>query len=145
MKRRRLTIEAMVAATAAIIALALGGCGGPMRPEELARSVDTLSSSAAEGSLIAHDVARGRTKTTFVRARTRELGEAVDHEAEKLSDATARAGIGSEKAAAVQLADEISQALVQIQTSPADRATARSAGQELDHLSKRAEELSKSL
>ena len=37
----------------AAAALVLAGCGGPMRPEELARSVDTLSSAAAEGQLLA--------------------------------------------------------------------------------------------
>src|SRR5439155_19472660 len=135
----------MAAVSAAAIALALGACGGPMQPEELARSVDTLSSSAAEGGLIARDVARDRTKTTFARVRARELGGVVDHEAEKLSDATPQQGIGDEKLAAVQLAEAISQALGKIQISPADRDIAREAERRLDDLNKRGEALSKSL
>ena len=116
-----------------------------MQPEELARSVDTLSSSAAEGGLIARDVARDRTKTTFARVRARELGGVVDHEAEKLSDATPQQGIGDEKLAAVQLAEAISQALGKIQISPADRVIARQAERRLDDLNKHGEALSKSL
>jgi hypothetical protein len=116
-----------------------------MRPEELARSVDTLTSAAAEGALVARDAARDRTKTTFVRARARELGESVDHEAEKLSDATPREGIADKKTAAVNLAKAISEALGEIQISPDDHDAAREAGGKLDHLSKRAEKLSKSL
>jgi hypothetical protein len=78
----------LAAAFAAAVVFSLSGCGGPMQPEELGRSVDTLSSSASEGALIARDLARNRTKNTFARVRMRELGETVDHEAEKLSDAT---------------------------------------------------------
>ena len=133
----------MAAAIAA--AIALSACGGPMRPEELARSVDTLASAAAEGALVARDVARDRTKTTFARVRARELGETVDHEAEKLSDATPQEQIADEKATAVKLATAISEVLGDIQTSPADRDAAREAGGKLDDLNRRAEELSKSL
>jgi hypothetical protein len=133
----------MAAAIAA--AIALSACGGPMRPEELARSVDTLASAASEGALIARDIARDRTKTTFARVRARELGETVDHEAEKLSDATPQQQIADEKAAAVNLATAISEALGDIQTSPADRDAAREAAGKLDDLNRRAEELSKGL
>jgi hypothetical protein len=116
-----------------------------MRPEELARSVDTLASAAAEGGLIAADVARHRTKRTFVRVRTRELGETVDHEVEKLSDAKAREGIADEKLAAVELAERISELLGQIQASPDNGDVAAEAKRKLDDLSRRAGELSKSL
>jgi hypothetical protein len=135
----------MAVAIAAAIAFSLSACGGDMRPEELARSVDTLTSSAAEGALVADGVARDRTKTTFVRARARELGETVDHEAEKLSDATPQDRITGKQAEAVNLAKEISEQLGDIQISPADQTVAREARQKLDDLSKRADELSKSL
>jgi hypothetical protein len=134
---------AVIAAVAA--ASFLWGCGGPMRPDELGRSIDTLTSSAAEGSLIARDVARHRTKRTFVRARARELGETVDHEAEKLSDATAREAIAKDKNAAVSLAERISEALGQLQVSPADSSTAAEVKRKLDDLSKQGDELSKGL
>ena len=69
-----------------------------MQPEELAASVDTLSSSAAEGELLAGDVAEDRTKATFARVHARDLGNVVDHEAEKLADATPQPGIADENA-----------------------------------------------
>ena len=66
------------------------GCGGPMEPQELARSVQTLESSAAEGALLGE---RGGTRPNqdHVRAgRTRATwATTVDHEAEKLADADA--------------------------------------------------------
>jgi hypothetical protein len=135
----------LAAALAAAAVFALSGCGGPMRPEELARSVDTLSSSAAEGALIARDVARDRTKNTFARARMRELGETVDHEAEKLSDATPQEAISGKKTEAVKLAEDISDALGTVQVSVDNRDRARQAAADLDDLSGRAQDLSKSL
>ena len=116
-----------------------------MRPDELGRSVDNLTSSAAEGSLIARDVARHRTKRTFVRARSRELVETVDHEAEKLSDATARESITKDKNIALSLADQISAALGQLQTSPDDGKVAAQVKRKLDDLTKQGDSLSKGL
>lgn len=135
----------VTAAFAAVAVFPLSGCGGAMRPEELARSVDTLASSAAEGALVARDLARDRTKNTFVRARMRELGETVDHEAEKLSDATAQDAISGKKTEAVKLAEDISNALGEVQVSIENRDRATKAAGDLDDLSKRAEELSKGL
>src|SRR5215213_9018486 len=86
----------LVALCGAVV-LATPGCGGPMQPQELARSVQTLESSAAEGALLANGVARDRTKATFVRAHSRDLGETVDHEAEKLADADANGEVAVRK------------------------------------------------
>jgi len=119
----------------------LAGCGGAMRPEELARSIETLASAAAEGALVADGAAEDRTKNTFVRSHSRELGEAVEHEAEKLSDASATGEVAADKADAVDLADRISAALGQLQTAPDDRAAAHRAGQALRRLADEATRL----
>jgi hypothetical protein len=129
----------------AVAIVTLGACGGPMTPGELARSVDTVTSAASEGRLIANDVARDRTKTTFVRARARELGETVDHEAEKLSDATPQAKIAKERLEAIDLAERVGEAVGQIEISPDNSATAIAAARKLDSLAKRGEQLSKGL
>jgi hypothetical protein len=129
----------------AAAALALAACGGPMRPEELARSIDTLSSTAAEGQLLSQDVARDRTKATFARAHARELADVADHEAEKLADATPSEGIGVEQARAIELANEIGQALGRVRVSPGDEMAGRIAARELKELAARAKRLSKSL
>jgi ABC-type branched-subunit amino acid transport system substrate-binding protein len=127
------------------VLLAATGCGGPMQPQELARSVQTLESAAAEGALLAHDVARDRTKATFVRAHSRDLGETVDHEAEKLSDADAGGVVALRKSQAVDLADRISQALGTLQVSPGSRSEGATAERELRRTARRAAEISDSL
>jgi hypothetical protein len=138
----RLAIGMTVAAAAV---LALGACGGPMRQEELARSIDTLSSTAAEGQLLAQDVARNRTKATFARVHARELADVADHEAEKLADATPSEGIGAELARAVRLAEDIGQPLGQIRIFPGDENAGRIAARQLEALAARATRLSDSL
>jgi len=127
-----------------VVAALVAGCGGAMRADELGRSVETLASSAAEGALLAQGAADDRTKTTFVRAHARELGETVEHEAEKLSDATAHGAVATDKARAVELADRISQQLSQLQTAPDDRAGARRAETKLRTLADAATRLSES-
>src|SRR5215207_7065427 len=123
------------------------GCGGPMQPEELARSIQTLESTAAEGALLADDVARDRTKATFVRAHARELGETVDHEAEKLNDAQAEpeGGVAPAKVRAIELADRISAALGRIQIASGSETEGRSAEEALSRLSDQAGELAEGL
>jgi hypothetical protein len=139
---RKVLLGALIAAAAAVCAT---GCGGPMEPQELARSIQTLESSAADGALTANGVARNRTKATFVRAHSRELGEVVNHEAEKLSDATAHGEVALRKSQAVDLASKISQSLSQLQVSPGDEAGARTAERQLRSQAKRASKLADSL
>jgi hypothetical protein len=134
-----------VAGMALAGALWVSGCGGPMQPEELARSVQALESSAAEGALLADQVARDRTKATFARAHARELGETVDHEAEKLNDADAEGKVAPAKARAIELADQISAALGRIQIAPDSETEGRSAEQTLTRLGERAGKLAEGL
>ena len=121
------------------------GCGGPMQAQELARSVQTLESAASEGALLASDVARDRTKSTFVRAHSRDLGETVDHEAEKLADASADGEVAVRKAQAVGLASRISQALGRLQVSPGVESEGAAAERQLRRSAKRASEISDAL
>jgi hypothetical protein len=118
-----------------------------MTPGELSRSIGTLESTAAEGALLAHDVAQDRTKATFARAHARELGETADHEAEKLNDAEAEAegGVAPTKVRAVDLADRISAALGRIQIAPDSETEGRSAEDTLNRLSEQAGKLAEGL
>lgn len=136
-----------VLATVAIMAAVVGwgGCGGAMQPDELKRSIETLESSAAEGALLAHDVARDRTKATFARVHARDLGDTVEHEAEKLHDASAEGRVAFRKAAVVDLAGRISEALGQIQTAPDSEQEGRSAETALTRLGDRAGKLAEGL
>jgi len=121
------------------------GCGGDIRSDELSRSIDTLVSSAREGALIAQGVADDGTKTTFVRVRARELTEATDHEAEKLSDASADQALESDKKAAVALSSQISDVLGQLQVSPMDPVSASKVAKHLERLADKSEKLQRDL
>ena len=119
--------------TVVVLVACCSGCGGPITPDELSRSIDTLASTAAEGELLAADVADDRTKATFARVHARDLGDVVQprgREAER-RDAD-RGDVAAAKTKAVELADRIDTALGQIQVAPRRRAGARSAGHELD-------------
>ena len=125
-----------IALVAVVVAVSLPGCGGAMKPDELARSIETLESVAAEGALLADDVADDRTKATFVRVHSRDLGDVVQHEAEKLNDAEAGdAEVAAAKTKAVGLADRIGTALGQLQTAPGSEPDGRSAAAALGRLS----------
>jgi hypothetical protein len=118
-----------------------------MQPDELARSIGTLESTAAEGALMADDVARDRTKATFVRVHARELGETVQHEAEKLNDAEAEpeGGVAPAKVRAIELAERISAELSRIQIAPDSETEGRAAEENLNRLSERAGKLAEGL
>jgi ubiquinone biosynthesis protein UbiJ len=110
--------------------LSLGACGGPIQSDELGRGIESLKATAQEGRLLAQEVARDHTKSTFVRVHSRALADSADHEAEKLHDAEARGTIASVKAGAVRLAQDVSSALGDLQVAPGDEAVgAQVAGQ----------------
>src|SRR5215210_4281710 len=128
------------------LAATLSGCGGAMTPDELARSVETLESTAAEGQLLAQDVADDRTKATYVRVHSRDLGDVVVHEAEKLNDAEADdADVAAAKSDAIDLADRIDTALGQMQVAPGSESDAGTAGKALSRLSEDAGKLADGL
>jgi len=140
--RRRCTALALVAGAA----LSVTACGGPMSPDELARSIETLESTAAEGQLLADDVADNRTKATFVRVHARDLGDVVVHEAEKLNDAEADdPDVASAKTDAIDLADRIDTALGQLQVAPGSETDGRKAAEALGRLSEDAGKLAEGL
>ena len=141
MRRRVVGFAVLVGVVASV-----SGCGGPITPGELSRSIGTLESTAAEGALLAKDVADDRTKATFARVHARDLSGVVDHEAEKLNDAQAdQTDVAVAKTRAVDLADRIGTELGQIQISPGDETGARKAQHALDGLSKDAKKLADGL
>jgi hypothetical protein len=142
MTHRPFALAVLVAGAAA----SLAGCGGPITPDELARSIQTLESTAAEGQLVADDVARDRTKATFARVHARDLGDVVDHEAEKLNDAEAdQSDVAAAKTEAIDLADRIGTALGQIQIAPGSETDGREAADALGRLSEDAKKLADGL
>jgi hypothetical protein len=135
------------ALAAIVLAVAFCGCGSLDRAE-LKRGIDTLTSVAAEGRLVADGVAGDRTKATFARVHARALAEDASHEAEKLADASPQPGTERQRDEAVAIALRLDDALGQISTYPGGERTAaearrdlRSIEGELEHLAERLEDV----
>jgi hypothetical protein len=120
---RSASLEPRLIGALAGLALLLPGCGGEMKQSELADSVETIESSAAEGSLLASHAYTDKTKNTFVRVRAREIGETLDHEQEKLNDADAGKDVAEDQQRAIDLADQISDQVSQLQIAPQDKSS----------------------
>jgi len=109
----------VVAVVASGVMLGVAGCGDLNR-DELNRGVESLSSIAAEGELIASGVARDATKSTYTRVMAKTLGGEAEHEAEKLADAEPEEAVAAERGKAVAVAREISELFAELQTYPGD-------------------------
>src|SRR5919202_4629878 len=130
---RRLTALVLLLTLAA----SLGGCGRERR-HQVKLSIEQLSSIAAEGALMGDDVARDRTKITFVRVHGEELSSQAEHEAEKLNDAPVAPSLHARVQAAIKLSSDISGAIDNLRVSPQDREQARSSARNLRKLATRA-------
>ena len=123
---RRAAALALIAALAAPLA----GCGRESR-HDVRIGVEQLASIASEGSLMAEDLARGRTKTTYVRVHGEELSSQAEHEAEKLNDAPVAPDLHAPIQQAIKLSSDIGGAIDDMRVSPGDRAQARKAAHDL--------------
>jgi hypothetical protein len=123
---------------------ALSGCGREAR-HQVRLSVEQLASISAEGALVADDLARGRTKTTFVRVHGSELSAQAEHEAEKLNDDPVAPNLHGRVQAAITLASDIGGAIDDLRTSPQDRTQARVAQRKLHRWADEARKLAESV
>lgn len=108
------------AVAAMLVALLLSAGCGDLSRDELNRGVESLSALAVQGQLVASGVARDATKTTYARVMAKTLGGEAEHEAEKLADATPSPEVKRERDAAVQVAGEIADLFLELQTFPGD-------------------------
>jgi hypothetical protein len=115
-----------VAAVLAVAGAGAAGCGRESR-HDVRASVQQIASISAEGALMADDLSKGRTKTTYVRVHGDELSSQAEHEAEKLNDAPVDPAIKGRVQRAIQLAGDVGGAIDDLRTSPHDRAQARDA------------------
>jgi hypothetical protein len=137
---RRLVLPLTIAA----ILVSLSGCGQE-RPHQVRLGIEQLGSIAAEGALMADDVARARTKVTFVRVHGEELSAQAQHEAEKLNDDPVAHDLHARVQVALALASSIGSAIDDVRTSPQDRAQARAAEPKLQHAASQASKLAGTL
>ncbi len=94
---------------------------------------------------MADDVARERTKTSFVRVHGEELSAQAEHEAEKLSDDPIARDLKARAQAAIKLASEIGGVIDDLRTSPNDLQQARQDRAKLLRWSDEADKLAKSI
>jgi hypothetical protein len=106
------------------VAVSLGACGQAHKPGVRA-GIEQIASISAEGALMADDLARGRTKTTFIRVHGAELSAQAEHEAEKLNDDPVAPNLKSPIESAIALASDIGGAIDDMRVSPQDRNQAR--------------------
>jgi hypothetical protein len=115
---------------AAALASPFAGCGRETN-HDVRVSIEQIASIASEGSLMAGDLARGRTKTTYVRVHGEELSSQAEHEAEKLNDAPVDPALHERIDKAIGLSSEIGGAIDDMRVSPHDRQAAQQAEQDL--------------
>jgi hypothetical protein len=107
--------------------------------------VQQIASIASEASLMADDVARRRSKVTFVRVHGEELSAQAQHEAEKLNDDPVTPDLHKPIQQAIKLASSIGGAIDDLRTSPQDRRQARDDAQKLQAWAQEARKLADSI
>jgi hypothetical protein len=126
------------------LATALTACGRASSTGVQA-GIKQLASISAEGALMADDLARGRTKTTFVRVHGAELSAQAEHEAEKLNDDPVAPKLKQPIHTAIELSADISGAIDDLRVSPQDHEQARDSEQKLLYWAAEAGKLAESL
>jgi hypothetical protein len=138
--RRLIAYGCACAACAACVA----GCGLDHRLQ-VRVGIEQLTSIAAEGALMADDLVRGRTTTTFLRVHGNELSAQAQHEAEKLNDDFIPRGLEARAKVAIRLASEVGGAIDDLRTSPQDVDQARQDRAELRRWAAQANRLADSI
>jgi queuine/archaeosine tRNA-ribosyltransferase len=139
MSPRQLAVLGLIA-----LASSFSACGRASSTG-VAAGIKQLASISAEGALMADDVARRRSKVTFVRVHGAELSAQAEHEAEKLSDHPVAPKLKQPIQTAIELSADISGAIDDLRVSPRDREQARESQRKLLHWAKEAGTLADSL
>jgi hypothetical protein len=116
------------------VAVALSGCGRLDR-DAVRTEVESASSAAAEGAMVAREVERGRTLRSFAVIRTAELHKVAMNVASALQETPTEHGLEHGAAAGMQIADRVASLLARLHERPQDRSLAGHVRRELDRLS----------
>jgi hypothetical protein len=128
----------------AALAFLLAACGGgELTRRSLQKEVESIGSAAAEGGLLAHDTADGRSTHAFTAVHSQVLAEQAMKVEKKLSSAEVSPGLERQRRQADRLAARVQSELERLHESPADREVARAVAARLDDAAKAAEELAK--
>ena len=117
------------------------GCGG-LSAAELKRQASGIESVAAEGELLAEQVAEERGKDTFVRVHSDDLSGQMQHTEEKLHETEQEGEVPDELSdqvkETIELAGDADDALNELHLNPSDPAQARATRTKLEEVSTRA-------
>ena len=128
----------------AALTLAFAACGGgELTQKSLQKEVESIGSAAAEGGLLAHDTADGRSTHAFTAVHSQVLAEQATKVEQKLSSADVSPGLEGKRREADRLAVRVQSELERLHDHPADRGLARAVAGRLDQAAKAAEELAK--
>src|SRR2546423_13796756 len=136
--------RALALASVAALAWPVLGCGRETN-HDVRASIEQISSIAAEGAIMADDLERGRTKTTYFRVHGEELSSQAEHEAEELNDAPVDPALHDRIQKAIGLSAEISGAIDDMRVSPQDAQQARQSEQDLNKWADEARKLADSI
>jgi hypothetical protein len=113
------------------------GCGGSgaLTQKQLQKEAERVQSAAAEGELLASDVARDHTTEPFARIHSGVLAEQAKGAAKTLMTSRASGELEARRRQAASQARAVVDALEELHASPGDRAVARRVLRELEDLS----------
>ena len=104
-----------------MLATGCGG-GGKIGNEELHEQLESVQSTAAEGALLASDVARDRTLGPFADVHSRVLAAQAASAASFLNPDRAQAGLEPDVSRAARLAKSVESSLDELELAEGDRA-----------------------
>jgi hypothetical protein len=138
----RTAIVAVLVATAAVVATGCGS-GGTLGPKSLAKQSEAVQSLAAEGALLAGDVAAGRSTRTFSREHSAELAKAAATVETSLESARAEPALQPELRRLRTLARQVRSALTRLGATPQE--DQRALGRRLEAAAKASEKIGEEL
>lgn len=126
----------------AAVVFALAGCGGgPLGPHAFKKDVESIQSLAAEGALVAGQVAHGDATQTFARVHTEYLMKEASALERTLSSARVAPSLVDRRRQAVRVAARLERDLVRLHRHPGDRGLGARLSTELELAAKQAERL----
>ena len=121
-----------------LVSLALAGCGGSgsLTAKQLQQEQETVHSTAAEGALLAGQVADDRTTEPFARIHSGKLAELAKSSASSLEQATAPHALEPARRRAARRASEVQSALEELHSAPDDPTIGRRVQRRLERLAR---------
>jgi hypothetical protein len=127
----------------ALSLLLVAACGGgrELSSDALKKEAESIQSFAAEGALLARDVADGKSTSPFTRVHAGELADKAAKLEQTLASAQAAPDVEAELARAVELTKRVAANLEDLEQAPGDAEAARRVQHELEAAAKQAEKL----